>query len=181
MRDNDQRALNVQQFCVLDDAGRNASADLGTGLAIAAGTNIGAVTPGFPEGSVSTGDVIIATAFPRTTMGFAQPGVGDDVLPQSLGKRLSRSQRPLQIRGHDARRCELTKRLCGDLSLAQPEFVELNVGVALESPVGVPARLPVTQQHHSQSRQSYSPCFCAAGVGGVTTRVGQSFQSRSRA
>lgn len=77
MRDDDEGLGLTQRSCVFDDALGNAITHFTARFAVTSGLQISAMPPGIPQRDILSSQVVVAFAFPRTTVGFAQPHVSD--------------------------------------------------------------------------------------------------------
>ena len=147
--------------------------------------------PGFPQFYVGRCEVGITLALPLPAVRLTQSCISDEVQPQRVGKWLACGRGPDEVGRDDSRRSKNLQCVSGCCSLLMTDLVKFDIGVTLEPLLKVPARLTVPQQHDPQRGQSEScagaasladgTASLAAGAGGVTIRVGQSFQRRSRA
>jgi hypothetical protein len=165
----------------LDD-GHHPIGHLDPGLA-ATGPDVGS---GGPQGQLLAEPLLQLRAgqsLPRAGIGLPQSGVEVDVQSGEVREGASRRVRPGQVRTDDPPGVQPGQSPSGIARLGHAGLVEGNVGLPLESPLGVPWRAAVAPEDdapcvsaHVRSG-AWRPAWTASG----RAMKGQSFHSRSMA
>src|SRR5580692_1513649 len=145
----------------------------------ARGLAVGRV-PGRPLAGVALADLGVGEALPDAAGPLAEVLVLVDRQAGEPAERCGGLLGAGQVRREDRARHQGGEAAGGVFGLGLAGLVERDVGLALESALDVPGRLPVPPEHEPPGRAQLWMPFAASAASGSAIS-GQSFQMRSRA